>query len=248
MSISFFENSSVVGADGLFFPISDLPGIVASELATLEASNKKHSKFLFSFLDKLATGYNTNHLGFSIIKGKPTISNNSVNLTYNISTQVVVNLINNNVIPIPVPSSGDNLGIGDFGLADYFPGVSVVTSTDTAGPGVLIPFTDLTNYGVSGTPTLGTDDRALLFSLVSYITESSGFAVRSTSPAVQSAIITKQLASNVLTELPTISYAATNPTTGLSSSNKSRQLVLQRNYTYIIQLSLSALSTEINYA
>lgn len=247
MVLSFFETSSVVGADGLFIPISDLPGIEASELAAAEPSGKKHSKFLFSLLDKLASNYNATHLGLSIIKGKPSVSGNNVNQSYTITTQSLINFVDNSINVIPVPSAGDNTGIGDFGLVDYLPGVTEVISTDSAGPGVLIPYTELQNYGLHNPPVLGTDDRKVLFSLIAYIVDSPAFAVRNNSPVVQSAIITKSATGNKLAELPAIAYANTNPTTNLLTANKDQQLILQRDYAFVIQLSLSALSTEVNY-
>jgi hypothetical protein len=248
MSISFFESDSVAGADGLFLPIASLPGITSTELASAEPSSKKHSKFLFSFLYKLVSSYNPLHLGFYVSKLKPTVSNDFVNQSFVIKTQLVINAINNNIEVIPVPATGDNTGIGDFSLADYFPGASILDSTNnTSSAGVLIPIADLELHGHNATG-LSTDDRNILFSLISLITHSDDFPVRSSSPAVNSAIISKSNGSYALVELPASAYSLTNPTTGLLLANKERQYILERNYTFTIQLSLNALTTEINYA
>lgn len=247
MAVSFFESSAVAGVDGLFIPISDLPGITSSELATGEPSPKKHSKLLFSLLDKLYSNYNPLHLGFYISKLKPTISGNFVNQSFAIKTQVVVDTINDSLEVIPVPSTGDNSGIGDFSLTDYLPGATILDAIDTTGSaGVLFPIADLALHGYNAVG-LTTDDRKILFALISLITYSNDFAIRSTSPAVSSAIITKSAGIISFVELPTNSYAATNPTTGLLLINKERQPILQRDYTYTLQLSLNASTTEINF-
>jgi len=247
MAISFFDASGVAAADGLFIPITDLPGITSTELASGEASNKRHSKVLFSLLYKLFGGYNTAHLGFYISKLKPSVSGDFVNQSFLVKTQLVINAISNNIDVIPVPVSGDNDGIGDFSLTDYFVGASILDSADnTGGAGVLIPLADLAQHGGTAT-TLSTDDRKLLFALISLITFSNDFAVRSANPVVSSAIIAKANSSIALVELPASAYAVTNPTTALLTANKDRQLILQRDYTFTLQLSLSALTTEINY-
>lgn len=247
MAVSFFDSSAPAGVDGLFIPITALPGITSGELAAGEPSSKKHSKLLFSLLDKLVSGYNPVHLGFSISKLKPVVSENFINQSFAVKTQMVVDLINDSLEVIPVPTSGDNSGIGDFSLTDYLPGASILDSLDdTGGAGVLFPIADLALHGHSASG-LSTDDRKILFALISLITYSNDFAIRSSSPAVSSAIITKSNGIISITELPSNSYAVTNPTTGLLLTNKERQPILQRDYTYTLQLSLSALTTEINY-
>lgn len=248
MALSFFDANGVAGVDSLFIPIADLPGITSTELASGEPSAKKHSKLLFSLLYKLTSSYNSAHLGFHISKLKPSVSGDFVNQSFSVRTQLVIDILNDGVAVIPVPASGDNVGIGDFSLTDYFAGASILDSLDsTGGAGVLIPLSDLALHGSTAT-TLSTDDRKLLFALISLVTLSNDFAVRSANPAVSSAIISKVQGTPALVELPPTSYATTNPTTGLLTANKDRQLILQRDYTYTLQLSLSALTTEINYA
>lgn len=246
MAITFFDSNSTVGADGLFIPITDLPGVESSDFAGAEPSNKKHSKFLFSLLDQLESNYNTTDLGFSISKLKPTVSGNFINVPFSVSVQSLINLKNNSVETIPVPTTGDNIGIGDFGLDAYLPNATIVTAVDSAGPGALIPLTDLQEYGIVGTPTLGTDDRELLISLFAYIHNNADFAIRNTS--VQSAIVVKSVSGEGFVNLNNTAYDDnTHPTTGLLSANKNEQLVLERSYRFILQLGISASTSEINY-
>lgn len=125
----------------------------------------------------------------------------------------------NSLLPIPLPTSGTQNGLGGIAIADIFANATkVAATTNVANPAVLIPTADLLPYGSpshgSLNPAGGQDNRAWFSALYAYLADNIPLRTASVASAV---IARTRTVSNL--SIPANYTQTTNPVSGISSSD-----------------------------
>jgi hypothetical protein len=220
--------------DGLFIPVADLlnGGIEgASEFADAEPAALKRDKGLFAVCE-LVTAYVAGlapGVALGISASRPNTS--TVNYQYGLTVQLYEVLGEGSPLaPLPIPSVGDNAGIGDFSIEDIFPNaVKVAAAADPGGSGILIESASVANFGgpAHASLNLTADSRMYFGALFRYMAASADLPLRSAS--VASAVTAKSAAAPV-TFFPTAAMtAATNPTTDIAAADLPRTVFVQQS-------------------
>lgn len=248
---------------GLYIPISDLPGMVATELATTESENRKQGKTVFSLVQKIHQylSVNTSALSLRSTIGNPTIvSSTLITLSYSLVVDYLTNLSSGRNSMIPVPSSGVYSGIGEVSLRDIFPNCFTVESTNNtadasgitaAGAGVLISSEDLAQYGffndVEGSNitdiNITGDNRYAITAIMQTICDGN-ISIRTTS--VASGITATNVSAATIITMPATYYSNTNPVSGISSGDLDHLNLTRRTYSITFELNLEPSVLEIN--
>lgn len=248
---------------GLYIPISDLPGMVATELATGVAERVKEGKTTYSVLQKIFNHLSTvpNILGLSSQISNPVVINpTTITLTYGLIVDYLVNVSTGKIRMIPTPTTGVFTGIGKVSLKNVFPNCFTVASTGNtadvsgigaAGAGVLISTEDLSEYGffndvedsTISTINLTEDNRYALSSIYQNIADGN-VAVRSTTTA--SGITSISISNATVVDIPATYYASTNPLSGISVTNLDHLSITRRAYNVTFELQLQPQYLEIN--
>lgn len=218
---------------GIFIPVGDLlnGGIEgAVEFADVEPAALKRDKALFA-VSEIVTAYVAglaSGLSLGLSATRPNVQ--SVNYTFGLTLQLHEILGEGNPLaPLPVPSAGDNAGIGGITFDDIFPNaVKVSAAADPGGSGVLIETASLESLGgpSHASLSLSADARMIFGALFRYMAISDDLPVRS--GAVASAVTAKSAPAYFSFGLPAAATAATNPTTALTTADLPRTVLIQQ--------------------
>ena len=240
MSFEYFDAAGTSTNDGVFIPISDLPGLTAAELAAGESEAAKQARATFSTIKSI---YGTlspsafSKLGFTVANTETSAGVGLKNRSYSVSTQYLSDIENSTVTMIPVPASGANSGVGDFAFVDLFPNaVKVAAAGAVSDAGVVISTADLVPYGspahASLDITAGQDNRFYLAALINWLVD-GGLSVRSASTASAIATVSRGTPANAI--LAAEATAATDPTTGIDAADLSKLFITSITYSLTIQ-------------
>jgi hypothetical protein len=239
-SFQYLSNSGTAAVDGVYIPVANLPGIVASELATTESTPAKAGKVLLALLNRIFDVLNPSSfgkLGFTVAKTAPAgVAPDIWNQTFIFTWQKMVKLDTNTVEQIPVPTSGTNSGVGSFSVLNIFPDATKVATNDSiSGAGVVIPTSALTSYSslthTGLTISANSDNREWLAGLLDHLAVDAD--VRS--PNQQSAIITASASQIGALPIPANFTQGTNPVSGILPADLPRRGLIVRTLTYTIQ-------------
>lgn len=243
MALEFFESSvaSPSGAsDGVFIPVSDLPGVVAGELADAEPVNTKVAKALLGAFYGIVNNLPNNGLGVSASRATNSAGLDLTNVSFTISPQIYVDYENKTFDALPVPTKGSNNGIGQIAISDIFTNAEKVDSDGAiSGEGFLIPSAEIKVYGSPSHANLApaTDIRLWLKGFAQWVSVDDSIPVRS---GTEASAITSKIRSNANTViLPPAATDADNPTTGFESADLNKIAVLSHNFQVTIQVKLN---------
>ena len=243
----YLSASGTAAVDGVYVPVSNLPGVLASELATTESTPAKAGKVLLALLNRIfdvLSPSSFGKLGFTVVKSAPAgVGPDIFNQTFTFGWQKIVNLDNNVVEQIPVPTTGANTGVGKFSILDVFPNATKVAANDSiSGAGVVIPTSALTPYTSlthsNLTISTSSDNREWFASLFDHLAIDAD--VRS--PTQQSAIITATASQIGALPIPASFTQATNPVSGILPADLPRRGLIVRTLTYTIQCVINQTS------
>ncbi len=239
LNIEYFDASGNATEAGIFIPVSNLPGIQASELAT--AASGKESKAilaihnaLYAYFSDLAT------LPLGVVVGKTAPSGaglDFVNVSFTSTFNYLVNHESGTVGPVPVPTTGTNTGLGGLELIDVFPAAAkVAASGSTGAAGILIPTSELIPYGSPSQASLAVnaDSRSWFAALSLYMAVES--TLRTTADA--SAVVTRSVGAGVGASFPTAWTQPTNPVSGIAAADLPKRSLISRSFGLTIQLLL----------
>jgi hypothetical protein len=245
-NLEFFDASGTAVAAGVFIPISDLPGVLSTELASGEAANKKKIRFLYGACKAIRnsvtasswllnqTANSGNILGSTFTTTEVNGGVGLKNITFTSTTTFISNKGDSTLSLIPLNLTSD----GALLVTDIFPNaVKVAAAGAVAEAGVLIPSADLVGFGgiAHNSLTLATSDgRKWLSSLMSYLFENLVLQTAS----VASALLTKSRTLGQL-DIPTSATQATSPTTGLSSSSLNLYTAITDSLAFTIQIIIN---------
>ncbi len=246
MAIEFFDSSvgSPSGASaGIFIPISDLPGVVATEFGSGVDAAIKHGKAyagIFNQVFGVVSPGNFDKLGIAVTKGIPSgTSNNTFTITYTLTGTYLNTVKDNTKQLLPIPTTGSNNGIGKFAIADVFTNAELVAADGAiSGEGLLIPHTDLTEFGQNSAVTAiaaGQDNREWFAALYRWLSVYA--AVRAT--GTTSAITAKSLGGTVGVTLGADATDATNPTTGILAADLPKADINSRQISFTVDFLLN---------
>ena len=235
-AVSASQGNGVVA--GLFIPIANLPMMTAGEFAIGESQAKKESKALLGIGTALYDYYTANSaniLGFSASRSQSSVSDGIVNWQYSFTSQKVAYQSDSTFDVLPLPGTGTYSGIGAIKLDSVFPNAAVIAAEGAiSGEGLLIP-----NSMILGgaDAALNADKRDYLEGLLTAIA-AGGVTLRSISTA--SAVTTLSNPSNYSAfTLAAAATDATNPTTGLTSSDIGKIATVQKTVSYTVQLIMN---------
>ena len=255
LNLEFSDADFNPTVNALFIPVADLPGVNAAELAAGESTANKEAKAILGLWNQLfniASPVAFGRLGLTVTKGTPAGGGSAdlVNLTFSSTAQRLVNLANNSVAVVPVPTAGANSGVGDFALTDIFPGATKVAAAATGGAGVAIPWTLIEAFGgaayAGADIAAGNDNRMELFALLESI---SSEATTRTADA-ESAIITRTLSAPASATIPANFSQATDPIAGIVQADLPKLGLLSRTTALTVQVALNQTTQafEVNVA
>jgi hypothetical protein len=241
MAISITGTTAVnTTGSALILPLDELLefGLNASEFSNTAANIQRA---IFALLKAIQGQALTGVLGVARGNlGQVLASPNLINNTFSWSFDRLVNLTQNTVGQIPLPTTGSNSGEGGLSLAEYLDGgnVRVVGNNTSVTDSLIIPVSDLSPLGYNpGTGTLDPlgDDRLFYRAFFRYLTSNSQFPVRAN--GTPSAITARAVTAPALTVLPANALDATNPTTAIPSGDT--VAILRQTYTVTMQQTIN---------
>lgn len=240
MALEYFDAAGTATSDGVFIPITDLPGLLSTELAAAEPAAKKMARSIYAVMKQLFTILNPtsfNKLGVTISRAEASGGFGLSNKTYTLGVQYLANISADTVGMLPIPTIGANSGVGDFAVIDLFPNAAKVAAAGAvAGAGILIQTADLVGYGSPSHASLniasGQDNRSWLAALMNWLT--STISVRSTTVSSAFTAVSRGTPANAT--LPANATDTTNPTTGLLTSDLTKTFSSSISYSITIQL------------
>lgn len=239
LSLEFFDAAGSAVAEGVFIPVSDLPGIQASELAVAELATTKESKFLLSVLNAITAVLPATTLGMTATKGSPSGAGADIlNCPFTLTWQRVIDLASESVTPVPVPVAGANAGVGDVALVDVFPNaVKVAAAGAVAGAGVVVPTAQLATYApiTQATITPAADSRDWLMALM----DAAATEATLRSATVASGIVTRTRGAIGSATIPANYYAAIDPVAGLLEADLPKLGLITRSVSLAVQVALN---------
>lgn len=267
INIYYYDNNTVsvptvLPANGIFIPVSNLPGTAAADLALNVSVSCKESQAIYAILQKLHSflSSNANRLGLNSAISNPTIINSST-ITYSFS--FTVDYLTNNAagktLMLPVPDSGVYNGIGDFSLTDIFSNAIIISdkanqSNLVSGKaGILIDEAGLAIYGfyndVEGsditTFNITGDNRYATAALIAAICDGN---VTVRSRTISSAILSTTVSDPSIIPIPSNYYSSTNPLTDIPSTELDHLGIIRRSYSTTFELILLPEFLEVSVA
>ncbi|NJR73300.1 MAG: hypothetical protein HC773_05585 [Scytonema sp. CRU_2_7] len=246
-----FADAAIVGAgvDGIFIPLAALPGLLSTELADAQANHLKYSKAIASICEKLIASITTlgfeGAISFSATKPNPAGAGlNLFNQSYNFSYIKVLDLQGQEIVEIPVPTTGTNLGIGDVDITDIFASAAKISAgDDISGAGVIVATSLLTPYSSISHPGLtingSTDNREAISALIAWL--GNGTLVRSTTDA--SGITARTLQTPpTIAAIPAAFTALPNPTSGILAAETIVRSTITRTVSITVNFLLNSTS------
>lgn len=252
MALEFFETTvaSPSGAsEGIFIPISDLPGVMAGEFATGESNEKKVAKAILGAFFALTNNLPSNLLGFTAARTTASGGLDLTNSAFTITPQFYVDHETKQMAALPVPSSGANSGVGDLSIADIYPNAEKVAADGAiSGEGFLIPSGDIEVYGAPdhASVSLANDSRLWFMGFAQWVSVSPSILVRGATQA--SAVTTRARSGTQAVTLPGAATQTTDPTTDLAASDLNKISVVQHAFNVTVQTKMnqSTQTFEIN--
>lgn len=253
LNFEFFDagGGNTVAA-GVFIPVSDLPGIEAAELEA--ADPDKQSKVALSLITQMYAILSPpafDSLGWAVSKGQPSSAGQDlVNQSYNLTISYAANHGSSTVGQLPPATIGANADVGKFGIIDLFPNATKEAAAAAVSAGVLIPTSELANYGGPADPAIsiaaGEDNRDWLAALSNYIVLASTKRTVDDASAITSA--SKGSATGITP--PAVWTDDTDPTTGLIAADLPKYSFFNVSYSITFQLLLDQLSQtfDVNHA
>lgn len=239
LTLEYFDAAGNAAADGVYIPVSDLPGILAAELAAAEPENTKESKILLSILNALTTALPATALGMTATKGSPSGAGADIlNCPFTLTWQRLIDLAADTISPVPVPVAGANAGVGDVALVDIFPNAAKVAAAGAvAGAGVVIPtatvsaYSDLTHAALNP----ATDCRDWIMALV----DAAATEATLRSATVASGIVTRSRGAIGSATIPATWYQAVDPVAGVAESDLPKLGLITRSVSLAVQVALN---------
>lgn len=246
LALEYFDAAGNATLDGVYIPIAALPGVLAAELAAAQSVALKEGKALLGLLNQIYNVLSSSgfaKLGFSVTKGIPTgVTADIVNQPFTFSWQKVANLDNDTIAMIPLPTTGTNLNVGAFAIADVFAGAAKVAAGDpVAGAGIvvqtvgLIAYSSLTHAGLN--PAAGQDNRSWFAALLDHL--ANEVTLRDTITPIASAVVAATLSTVDASTFPDAFTASPNPTSGLVTADLPKRGLISRTNSWSIQLQLN---------
>ena len=242
--LEFFEASvtSPSGAsEGVFIPIGDLPGVESGEFANTASQETKEAKGILAAFNKMKTNLPSGALGLSITRNTASGGLDLTNNSFSIVSQLMADHETKQLSPLPVPTTGDNSGVGAVTIIDLFPNAEKIAADGAiSGEGFLVPTADVEKHGSPDHDSLvlADDSRMWVQGLAEFV--SSTLTIRSASQ--QSAITTRTRGNTQGVTLPPAATAQANPTTDLTQSDLNKISVFSHNYSVIIQTKMNQVS------
>lgn len=242
LMLEYLTAITPVVSPGIFIPNTALPGFSTLELDA--SSPGKDSKFVLSFLNRLYTYINETGLkplGLNMTKPNPVgAGTNLVNQNFGLVHTYALDYRYSTINSIPIATTGLNAN-NLLAFNNVFSGSIPVTSGDTPGAGIVIPDTELVDYGAvtvgsygSGT-NLNNDNRLLVIGIARML--SQRLELKSASNPNSAIIQASRNAPTIFT--PPIDFtAATNPTSGIPSADLPFFNFVNTGYSFTIQLKL----------
>ncbi|WP_107666493.1 hypothetical protein [Cyanothece sp. BG0011] len=245
MAISYLAAGANTTADSLVIPVADFLGFNTFDKFDGQSENLAFSRFLQGFLEKTSQTLTDNSiftLGLNLTKDLDDLATTSQDVilsVWNITYQRFIRF-SQAVTPLPVPTGGTSAGVGDFALAEIFPGVEkVANGSPVTADSVAISIADLTPYGSSSFADLNTDvgqdNRSLWMSIIAWAIDTASLR----SATVQSAITSKSINSPTIPTLAAALTQETNPTSGINNDDLfAKGFVSNQQFNISIQLKL----------
>lgn len=231
-----FSEAGTAEAAGLFVPISDLPGLDALELdgSTL-GSDKAVLAILNAFYDTLSPS-SFDKLGISVSKPNP-VGQGSDLIAQNYSAifDFMADHETLSLDVIPEPVTGVNSGVGVVALADIFPNATAVAAAGATTAGIVIPNTEVGDYGAPVAASIPSDARQYLASLYHYIVSE---AVTRTAETASGITAKSRGAATGFTPPPAWT-ATTDPISGVTALDLPKLSFFRVTLSITVQLLLS---------
>lgn len=241
MAFEFLASGDAAAENGVFIPASDLPGVNAAELTGADSDALKQGKSTMALVEALVIGLAAAApLGLTVSKASPAGAGaNLFNQGYTMQWQKVVNLSDNTLGMIPLPTTGANAGNGGVAVSDLYPNAVPLASGAVApADGINIPAAELASYGAPAFAGLnlagGQDNRSVLAALFETLSSSE---TRSTT--VESAITSAAKSTPASSAIPAAFTAGQDPTSGIAAADSRQRSLLSRNNTVSVQVELN---------
>lgn len=238
LAIEYFNVAGTATAEGVFIPVSDLPGVTSSEL--LESTVYKEGKVTLALLNRMySVTALQSLLGFAVTKEAPDgVDADIFNQTFLITYQKLVKLDTDNITIVPLPTSGANSGVGGFSIADIFPGAVRVSATDAVtGAGIVIntlglaPYSSLAHADIN----VSNDSRAWFYAVADHLV----IDATKRSASVSSSVVTGIASSISASGIPADYIATTDPVSGIVAADVRSRGLINRTDTITIQVQLN---------
>lgn len=242
MALEFYEASAASpsgASDGVFIPISDLPGVEAGEFAAGESTEKKVAKALLGAFLGLNNNNPSNALGLAVSRATASGGLDLTNNSFTITPQILTDYETKQMSALPVPTAGANSGVGDVAITDIYPNAEKIASDGAiSGEGFLIPTAQIEPYGAPShaNVTIASDSRLWFLGFAGWVTVDSSILLRGDSQA--SAITARNRGGATAITLPAAATAQTDPTTDLSSADLNKLSVVDHDFTLTIQTKM----------
>lgn len=240
-ALEYFSEAGTAVAAGVFIPVADLPGLLATELET--GDTDKESKAILALLNTLydiVSPPEFDSLGWSVSKGNPQSSGpDIISQPYSAAIIYHADFSEGTLGQLPIPSAGANADVGKIGVEDIFENAAKVAAGGAvSGAGIVITSAALEGYGAPAHASLdiseGEDNRDWFAALLNHI------AIDSTLRTAQVAsALTARTRGNAVGVAPVPGWtAATNPTTDLVTADLATSSFLSVSYSFTVQLLL----------
>jgi hypothetical protein len=237
LSIQYLAAAGNADFAGLWIPVSELPGLTADELAVAESVPAKEGKTQLALLNKLYLALSlATTLGFTIAKQTPSGAGiDRITQSFSATWQKMVNIRDAVTSVIPLPTTGANLGLGGFTIADVFPtAAKVAAAADVSAAGIVISDAALAAFDAGLAYAVNTDSRRYFIALVDYI--ASNATLRTAT--VQSGVTALALSNIGSTSIPT-NFTQSDPLSGIIAADLPVLGIITRTTSFTVDLSLN---------
>jgi hypothetical protein len=218
--------------------------MTATELAASQPSANKESKVFLAIANQVfntITSPGFRALGFSATKSAPSgVAPDIFRQSFAFTWQKLLNLDTDSLSAIPVPTTGANANLGKFSVLDLFPGASkLAAAAAVPGAGIVVQTSGLSSFSSLTHANLNisasSDNRDWLAALLDYFAVS--VSVRSATTASGVVAATASPLGGVA--IPANFFAATDPLSGLLSTEVPKSGLITRTLNYTIELQLN---------
>lgn len=237
LSIQYLAAAGNADFAGLWIPVTELPGLTADELAIAESVPAKEGKTQLAFLNKLYLALaSATKLGFTIAKQSPSGAGiDRITQSFSVTWQKLVNIRDAVTSVIPLPTTGANLGLGGFTIADVFPTAAKVAAAGAvSAAGIVISDTALAAFDAGLAYAVNTDSRRYFIALVDYF--ASNATLRTAT--VESGATSLTLSNIGSTSIPT-NFTQSDPLSGIIATDLPVLGIITRTTSFTIDLSLN---------